>query len=426
MSITRRDFVKLGVAAGAAAAVVGVAGRARAATKVAQPVGKAVKKPLKILILGGTAFLGPAVVDACKARGHSVTIFNRGKTEKRIGAVEGVEHLYGNRDPEKRADDADEKSPKGLSELEKGEWDVVVDTSGFVPRIVDASAKLLAPRVKQYIFISSVSAFARNDIPNQDESGAVGKMANETDEQVSGGNYGPLKALCEKAAEDAMPGRVTNIRPGYIVGPGDGSDRFTYWPVRASKGGEMLAPGTPSDPVQIVDVRDLAAFIVRCSEKRTMGVINVVGPVKPTTWGEVLGVCVTAAKAKGTEPKLTWVEAEFLEEQGIEAGSLPIWIPPAGEYKGFHLWSNAKAVAAGLTTRPTAETCRDLLVWWPKEVERRTRVGKELTAAAEKEGKPAPKLGDPEKPRAGIPAEKEAAVLKAWKDRKPAEKKDEK
>lgn len=424
MSITRREFVKLGVAA---AVVAGAAGSARAWTKVAQPApATKAEKPLKILILGGTAFLGPAVVDACKARGHSVTIFNRGKTEKRIGKVDGVEHLFGNRDPKLRADDADEKSPVGLSELEKGEWDAVVDTSGYAPRMVAASATLLGPRVKQYIFISSVSAFARNDIPNQDESGAVGKIDDETKEEVTGGSYGPLKALCEQAAEKAMPGRVTNIRPGYIVGPGDGSDRFTYWPVRASKGGEMLAPGTPSDPVQIVDVRDLAAFIVRCAEKGTVGVINVVGPIKPTTWGEVLGACVTAAKEKGADPKLTWVEAGFLEEQGIEGGTLPIWIPPAGEYKGFHLWSNAKAVAAGLTTRPVVDTCRDLLVWWPKEVERRTRVGKELTAAAEKEGKPAPKLGDPEKTRAGISAEKEAAVLKAWKDRKPAEKPAEK
>lgn len=420
MSISRREFVQLSLATGAAAVVLaGAAGEARGMTKVARPAPPLkADKALKILILGGTAFLGPAVVDAAKARGHSVTTFNRGKTEKRIGSLEGVEKRFGNRDPKLHADDEDPKSPQGLAELEQGEWDAVVDTSGYVPRIVAASAKLLAPRVKQYVFISTCSVYANNEKPDQTEDGALEKLTDETTEEV-GKYYGGLKALCEKAAEDAMPGRVANIRPGYIVGPGDSSDRFTYWPVRALRGGEMLAPGTPDDPIQVIDVRDLAAFIILSIEKNLVGPYTLVGPVKPAKWGEVVAACVAAAKDKGVTTSPTWVPADFLEEQGVRIGAdVPIWIPPTGEYGGFHRRSNAKAAAAGLTTRPLADTVQDLAAWWPKEVARRERVGRELAAAAEKAGKPAPKLGDPTKPRAGMVADKEAGVLKAWKEKK--------
>ncbi len=220
---------------------------------------------LKILVLGGTGFLGPHLVEAMQKRGHTPTLFNRGKTRPTL--FPDVEKLRGDRDG-------------GLAVLEGRRWDAVIDTSGYVPRIVRASAELLAPNVRQYVFVSSISVYTETTSPGVDESHKVATMPDPTSEVVME-FYGALKALCEQAAEAALPDRTTVIRPGLIVGPGDPTDRFSYWPVRVAQGGEVLAPGEPSDPVQVIDVRDLADFILTTLERGHVGVHNVNGPAEP-------------------------------------------------------------------------------------------------------------------------------------------------
>src|SRR5205807_6710007 len=189
----------------------------------------------RILILGGTGFLGPATVEAAVARGHQLTLFNRGKT--RPGLFPNVETLLGDRDPQKG---------EGLNALRNRKWDAVIDNSGFFPREVSASAKLLAPNAQQYIYISSISAYADNSTEGQDETAKLATTPDPTVETITETTYGPLKALSEKAAADVFSGRTAIVRPGFIVGPDDPSGRFTYWPVRIDRGGEVFAPGAPS------------------------------------------------------------------------------------------------------------------------------------------------------------------------------------
>ncbi|MEO8702735.1 MAG: NAD-dependent epimerase/dehydratase family protein, partial [Kofleriaceae bacterium] len=301
----------------------------------------------QILILGGTGFLGPKTLAAAVARGHEVTIFNRGKREKFLPLEVKVEHLYGNRDPELPADDEKgpdgkllhpEASPKGLEQLVGRSWDVVIDNSGYFPRMVAASAKLLAPHAKRYIFISSVSAYEDSPPNGGDETWKLATLKDPSVETMGAEfeNYGGLKVLCERAAEAAFPGRTAIVRPGYIVGPGDPTDRFTYWPVRIARGGEVLAPGSKDDPLQWIDVRDLADWLVTLAEHETVGTFNAVGPATPGHWGSVLDACVKAAGGTAT---LEWVPTDWLEkhEMGGE-DSFPIWIPPVGKFAGFHRW----------------------------------------------------------------------------------------
>lgn len=306
----------------------------------------------KILILGGTGYLGPATIDAALARGHEVTMFNRGKT--RPGLFPNVEKLHGDRDP---------KVGEGIRSLEGRKWDVVIDNSGFVPRIVSASARLLAPNASRYIYISSISAYASNAEEGADESAKVATVPDPEVEDMGKQmeRYGALKALCEQAAEAAMPGRVANVRPGFIVGPDDPSGRFTYWPVRIDRGGEAIAPGSPDDPLQLVDVRDLGAWLVRLAEDGTTGVFNATGPKTRLAWGKVLEACQAAAK---TPAKLHWMTAEEVDKRDLQ---FPIWVPPTGNTRGFHRRSNQRAVAAGLTFRPIAETVRDTLAWYKSQ-----------------------------------------------------------
>lgn len=432
---TRRDFLTVAMAVGAAA---GLAGVIPAAMAMGKPVANRPQKGLKVLILGGTGFLGPAIVDVCKARGHSVTLFNRGKTEKRIGVIEDVEKLNGNRDPNKHAEETDETTPKGLSQIEDAikngaKWDAVVDTSGYVPRIVKASAEVVAPAAGQYVFISTISVYAHNDRIDEDETGELATTDQpENENPMAPGMYGPLKALCEQAAEKAMPGKVVTIRPGFIVGPGDPSDRFTYWPVRAAGmgcvegakwGDKMLAPGAPEDPIQFIDVRDLAEFTVQCIEQKHMGFFNATGPEKPMPVGEFMSACVAAAKdVKKVETKLEWVSWDFIDKLNDEKYSTSpidttIVIPPSGEVAAFHRRNVSKAVKAGLKFRPTVDTCKDTIVWWSKEVARRDRVGKQMVEDAKKAEKPAPNLPPAEKLRVGMTPDREAEVLKAWDER---------
>lgn len=319
------------------------------ASLAAPGVLKAAASPKKrILILGGTGFLGPATVAAARGRGHELTLFNRGKT--RPGLFPDIETLLGDRDPEKG---------EGLKALQGRKWDAVIDNSGYFPRQVAASAKLLAPNVEQYLFISSISVYAGNSVEGQDETAKVGTTPDPTVEKITELTFGPLKALCEQASQAALPGRTAVVRPGYIVGPDDPSGRFTYWPVRIDRGGEALAPGAPGDPVQIIDVRDLGAWLVTLVENGTTGVFNATGPERRLAWGDVLAACQKAATAKGT---LTWVQGEWIAKQGEEI--FPIWAPYQGDTRGFHMWRNARAVKAGLTFRPHENTVRDTLAWY--------------------------------------------------------------
>jgi nucleoside-diphosphate-sugar epimerase len=425
VSPTRRQFLgQTLVAAGATVAVasIGLSCRKKEAADV--PSGGANDKK-RILILGGTGFLGPKTVEAALARGHDVTIFNRGKREKTLPfPFKNVEHLYGNRDPLLPAEDDrgpdgkllhPDATPKGLEQLQGKTWDAVIDNSGYYPRMVKASAELLAPNAKQYIFISTISAYAGNETVGADETAPLATIADPTVEVMGASfeNYGALKALCEKAAAEAFPGRAAIVRPGYIVGPGDPTDRFTYWPVRVARGGEVLAPGSPDDPTEWIDVRDLAEWLVKLVENGTSGTFNAIGPDRPARWGDVLNACVAASQGAAS---LTWIPNEWLEKngQGGEDG-FPIWAPPTGKVAGFHTWSNERAKKAGLKFRPVADTVAATLAWYPTEIERRVRVTAEMVDAAKAKGAPPPQMADPSVLRAGPKPEREAELLAKWK-----------
>jgi 2'-hydroxyisoflavone reductase len=242
----------------------------------------------------------------------------------------------------------------------------VIDNSGYYPRAVKLTAELLAPTAAQYLFVSSISVYPTFSEPRTEDS-AVGKLTDETTEKVDNDTYGPLKALCEQAAEAAMPGRVTVLRPGLIVGPRDNTDRFTYWPARAARGGEMLAPGRPSDGIQIIDVRDLAAFALDTLEQRTMGIFNVVSPPGKFTMGDVVDESIRAANAlakPSPPPKARWAPADFLDVQKVQGWSdMPVWLDAKGDEAAFAKTSSARAVKAGLKFTSMRKTCHDTLAW---------------------------------------------------------------
>jgi 2'-hydroxyisoflavone reductase len=420
--LSRRDLIRSALATSALVACGGKSSSPRPA-----PEPKAPPQPKRILILGGTGFLGPKTIDAALARGHSVTIFNRGKREKLQPLSQPVEHLYGNRDPKLPADEANPQgSPVGLAQLEGKKWDVVIDNSGYFPRHVEASAKLLAPNADRYIFISSISAYADNPATGGDETTKLAELSDPTVEKMGDSfeNYGGLKVLCERAAAAAFGAeRTAIVRPGFIVGPGDPTDRFTYWPARVAAGGEVLAPGSPEDPVQWIDVRDLAEWLVTLVEQGTAGTFNATGPDSPGRWGAVLDACVTAARGTAT---LTWVPTTWLEKNGLsdedappvpgkEKLAFPIWIPPVDKYAGFHRWKNERARAAGLKFRAIDDTVKALLVWFPTELERRAKVTRELVEAAKAKGEAPPKMADPAALRAGPSRALETELLAAFR-----------
>ena len=363
MPFTRREFIEISLATAMLPAVTFAADH----------------KKLRILFLGGTGFLGPHTVRYALERGHEVTLFNRGRTNSDL--FPELETIIGNRDP---------GIDEGLAGLEGREWDAVIDTSGYVPRITGASAELLADSVGQYLFVSTICQY-----DNWAEGGTNGTeerpratLDDPATEDIST-HYCALKAYCERAVEEAMPGRVTQIRPGLIVGPRDGTDRFTYWPVRIDRGGEVLAPGKPSDLTQYIDVRDVARFMLHCLEQGLTDAYNVVR--NPMPFGDLLAACRATIDS---DAELTWVPAEFLAEHDLQAWrDLPAWADPDSALAGSLTWSGDKALAAGLTISPIEDTIRDTLAWF-RSLPRNRQDGL----------------------RAGLEAEKEAAVLAAWHD----------
>jgi nucleoside-diphosphate-sugar epimerase len=329
---------------------------------------------MHLLIIGGTVFLGRHLVEAARERGHAVTLFNRGQHNPDL--FPDVEKLHGDRTGD-------------LSALRGRRWDAAIDTCGYVPRVVRASVELLADAVEYYTFISSISVYADFSKVGVDERDPVGTLADESVEVVDGETYGPLKALCERAAEQALPGRVLNVRPGLIVGPHDPTDRFTYWPRRIARGGAVLAPDRPEHGIQIVDARDLASWIVRMVEARQAGVYNATGPEYRLTLGRLFDECRAVSRA---DAHLVWVSERFLLDAGVQPWTeIPLWVPeedPANA--GFDAVDCTKAIAAGLRFRPLAETIRDTLAW-------------DALRPADLE------------PRAGLKHEREAELLDAWR-----------
>ncbi len=380
MSRTRREFLHDSLVGGTLAGLGLLSARLPlAAAQPAAPASAPAGKGLRILILGGTGFLGPATVRVAQARGHTLTLFNRGKSRTEL--FPDVERLQGDRYSD-------------ISALKGREWDVVIDNFAYVPRVVTEAAELLKDAVKQYVLISSISVYPHYTKPEMDETAPLATVDPAIVEQIPTHrevkeHYGAMKALCEQAAEKVMPGRVLNIRPGLIVGPEDPSDRFTYWPVRVARGGEVLAPNSEKDFVQVIDVRDLAEWLVHCVEQRTMGVFNADRPAGSLTIGELLATC---KQVSGSDARFTWVPTAFLAEQKVEPWSdMPVWAPVEGEDVGFGQISTKKAAAAGLKHRPLSETVRDTLAWFQTLPEERRQTM-----------------------RAGISPEREAQVLQAW------------
>jgi 2'-hydroxyisoflavone reductase len=379
---TRRDLLKL-----AGAGVVGLGGLRPSAASADAQAAPAAPKPLRILILGGTGFTGPYQVRYALARGHEVTLFNRGRRPQKWPGP--VEELVGDR------------NTGDLKALARREWDVCIDNPTTLPFWVRDAGQVLKGKVPHYVFVSTLSVYASDKEPGQDETAPLapykGKDAmKETMETLRAdleGLYGPLKALSEKEAEKWFPGITTVIRPGLIVGPGDESDRFTYWPVRLERGGDVLAPGDGTDPVQYVDARDLAEWTIRVAEARTLGTFNAMGPAYRLTMADMLCGIRASTTAGAT---LHWVPADFLEQQKVSAwGDMPAWVPGTGDTAGFGLRKNARAVAAGLTFRPLAGTAVDTLAWF--------------------HSLPPERQADP---RAGIKPDRERQVLEAWKAKK--------
>jgi 2'-hydroxyisoflavone reductase len=368
---TRRHFIKTTAATGLA---LGAGSTSLFAEKTV--------KPLRILILGGTGFTGPYQVRYALSRGHKVTTFNRGKTHPGELPAE-VEQLIGDRNGK-------------LDALKNRQWDVVIDNPTTLPAWVRDAAEILKGNVDHYVFISTISVYP-DPIPaaGVDENSPLSKYDGpdaykETLEAMRASGfktYGPLKVLSEKEAEKWFPGKTLVIRPGLIVGPRDETDRFTYWPVRVDRGGEVLAPGNPNDPVQYIDARDLAEWTIRMVEQRETGIYNATGPAKAIGVGGMLDGIKEAEKSNAT---FTFVPLDFLKQQKVEAWSdMPVW---AGDELGLSRTKIDRALSKGLTFRPLGDTARDTLAWFKAlPQDRQARM------------------------KAGLTAERESEVLAAWK-----------
>lgn len=331
---------------------------------------------MKLLILGGTLFVGRHLVEEALARGHTVSLFHRGQTNPNL--YPQVEHLHGDRGGE-------------LDVLRGRRWDAVVDTCGYVPRVVHASASLLAKAVEHYTFISTLNAYASFSVPQMDERAPLATLDDETIETITDATYGPLKVLCERAVEAAFPGRALIIRPGLIAGPYDPNDRFTYWPYRVAQGGAVLAPGTPHQGIRFLDARDLAAWTIAMAERRQTGVYNASGPATPLPMGVFLDACRAVT---GSDATFTWVDDHFLVACGVRPYvELPLWVPDAlgPERIGYVTLDCTKAMAAELRFRSVEQTIRDTLAWF----------------SGASTGAPL---------KAGLAPAREAELLRAWHD----------
>ncbi len=380
MSATRRDLLKLGVLA----AATGASG-VRSALASTSAAGKAARS-LNILILGGTGFTGPHQVRYALARGHKITLFNRGKRPQDWPGE--VEELTGDR------------SSGNVAALKGRKWDVCIDNPTSVPFWVRDVGEVLAGNVGHYIFISTISVYADNSQPGMDETGKLAEytgvdILKETRDTLIANMelYGPMKAGCEAQATKYFKDQTTIIRPGLIVGPGDETDRFSYWPLRIERGGEVLAPSQDgSDPVQFIDARDLAEWTIRMAEARAFGTFNATGPdYAMSVAGMLYGI--RAVTTEGAQ--FIFVPADFLEAQKVAPwGDMPVWVPGQGESEGFARISIARALQAGLSFRPLATTAADTLAWFHAQPAERRAVVK-----------------------AGIKPVREAEVLAAWKAR---------
>jgi 2'-hydroxyisoflavone reductase len=374
-STTRRNFIKVSAAAGGALSL-GVVSNTR---------GREKPKPLRILVLGGTGFTGPFQVQYALDRGHKVTVFNRGKTHPGELPKE-VEQLIGDRNGQ-------------LDALKNRKWDVAIDNPTSVPVWVRDVGQILKGNVDRYVFISTISVYGDTSKANLDETAPLAKYSGadamkESRDSIIASKfqlYGPLKALSEQEAEKWFPKQALIIRPGLIVGPRDETDRFSYWPVRIDRGGEVLAPGDPSDPVQFIDGRDLAEWVIRMVESRETGVYNATGPDKTLGVGAMLEGIKSANNSKAN---FTWVNTDFLEAQKVAPWSdMPVWVPPRGEEAGMGRINIKRAIAKGLTFRPLAVTARDTLTWFKSQPAERQKL------------------------KAGITADREVEVLAEWHKR---------
>ncbi len=329
---------------------------------------------MRILIIGGTIFLGRHIRDAALARGHSVTIFHRG--QHALDAATDIQEILGDRE-----------NPTDLARLASDHWDAIIDTCAYIPRQIRLLQSAFATSPARYVFISTISVYPDATRPGADETFPVAALPPTADEDQRASEwYGPLKARCEATVQAWLPDRGLIIRPGLIVGPYDPTDRFTYWPRRIATGGEVLAPGRPARTVQFIDVRDLAEWTIRAVESSLIGTYNATGPAKELSMGETLATTTTALKSDAT---CTWVEDRFLLESDIAPWiELPLWIPEP-EMPGLMTINNSRAVAAGLTFRALAATVSDTLAW-----DRQRPTGTSYGA--------------------GLAAEKERAVLAHW------------
>ena len=385
MPTNRRDFIRTASIAGGLSMLQPLQSAAAGASTT--PGARAIPRApvsLRILILGGTGFIGPHHVAYAGARGHTVSVFNRGRNPDRL--PDGVEELIGDRNSDLRA-------------LEGREWDAVIDLPTTLPKWIRDAAAVLRERTQHYTFISTIGVNADFSGETLTEDGPLQQYTGDEDPfsftRLEGPLYGPLKAISEGEVERQYPGRALIVRPGLIVGPGDPTDRFTYWPVRMERGGEVLAPGDPLDPVQFIDARDLAGWVVRNAEARTTGIFNLTGPTQTLTISEMLG----AIRGTYSEPmRLTWVPSDFLTQQNVEpwhgaSGPLPLWTPTP-QVRALMRADISRALATGLTFTPLCETSRDTLEW-------------HQTRSAERKAEML----------AGMSAERERELLNAWRTR---------
>jgi 2'-hydroxyisoflavone reductase len=381
MATDRRTFLKLAAIAGGSLGLGLLPELSGSAAAENGETRNKAGKALRILILGGTGFTGPFQVRYALGRGHRVTVFNRGRTHPGELPKE-AEQLIGDRNGQ-------------LDALKGRTWDVVIDNPATLPVWVRDAAQILKGNVDRYVFISSTAAYADTSKQGLDETAPLAKYEGadamkETSATMRASNFalfGPLKVVSEAEAEKHFPGKALIIRPGYIVGPGDESDRFTYWPVRVERGGEMLAPGTPADPIQIIDARDLAEWTIRMVEQGSVGSFNAVGPKSRLGIGKMLDVI---KKTTSSDARFTWVDDKFLASEKI-IDQIPIWTSPHGQEIAYNTVSINKALSHGLAFRPLSDTTKATLEWFRNQT-------------------PARQL----RMRAGIRPAREAEVLAAW------------